>query len=96
MSLQENLETCLNAASLVAQDSAGWVCREPARLEWLEQQLAGIMLELQLLLLDMESGLSIQNLGFFGEDDFMEMIEDMTISIQSLKGQIRSLKEVGR
>lgn len=66
------------------------------RLLWLEKQLNNSVNQLQAMLSDIEFGLSIQDLGYFGNEDFDEMIESIGIEIASLKGLIRTFKEVGR
>lgn len=96
MDIAESIETCLHSAGLVEQDLVGCNCKDKLLLDWLENQLKAIIISLQILLSDIESGLSIQDSGFFGEDDFSEMIDDMNMSIASLKGKIRNLREIGR
>lgn len=64
------------------------------RLEWLERQLANVVAELQAIFSDIESGSSISDLGFSGDEDFQEMIDDLGNEIAKLKSMIQTLKKV--
>lgn len=64
------------------------------RLGWLERQLANVVAQLQAIVSDIESGSSISDLGFSGNKDFQEMIDDLGNEIAKLKGMIQTLKKV--
>lgn len=64
------------------------------RLGWLERQLANVVAELQAIFSDIESGSSISDLGFSGDEDFQEMIDDLGNEIAKLKSMIQALKKV--
>lgn len=64
------------------------------RLGWLERQLANVVAQLQAIVSDIESGSSISDLGFSGNEDFQEMIDDLGNEIAKLKGMIQTLKKV--
>lgn len=93
----ECLGRCIGLAKEVGHGaSASVVGDHNARLQWLERQMANLILQLQGMMVDLESGLSLSDIGFDGEADFVEMLEEMTITIQNLKGQILTLRQVGR
>lgn len=69
---------------------------DDGRVKFLESQLAHIVSELTGMLVDLMSGMSISDLDFASDDEFMEMIAMCTLQIQNLKAQIRSFREVGR
>lgn len=91
----KDLERCLDAANDVLKDTAG-AGQYNVRLRWLERQMASLVAHLQGLILDMESGLSLKDMGFSGNEDFEEMVQDVEVTIRSLKSQILTLKQVGR
>jgi len=78
----------------------GMVCKDGEkkrnpRLEWLERQLASAVAQLQAMISDIETGSSIVDLGFSGDEDFQEMVDDLGNEIAKLKGVIQTLKEIG-
>jgi hypothetical protein len=60
-------------------------------IAWLQSQLTNIINEMAAMQIDIESGLSIQHLGFSNQDEFEEMLDGFAIEIASLKSQIRSI-----
>lgn len=95
MDFSKTLSDCLDVARSASRDvedlSADDDRMDVERLHWLETQLANVVAELDAMLADIESGLSIQCMGFSCEGDFEEMIEGFEVEIVSLRGQIRSL-----
>lgn len=67
-----------------------------ARVLWLERQLAHIVGQLQAMLVDLESGLSVADLGFFGDQEFQNMVDDLGSQIANLRGMIQAAREIGR
>lgn len=65
------------------------------RVLWLERHLAHLVSQLQALLLDIEAGCSLSDLGFFGEEG-EERIGDLAIEISSLKGMIQTARMIER
>ena len=66
------------------------------RLHWLERQMANLVLQLQGMMVDLESGLSLSDIGYGSESEFVDMLEEVTATIQNLKSQILALRQVGR
>ncbi len=93
MDFADSLGDCLVAARGAAAEVDRLVLGDDdgLRLQWLETQLASVVLELQNLLVDMETGMSIKDMGFSGGDEFAELIDGFQAEIASLKGQIRGL-----
>lgn len=92
----ELLEECLNMATSVNSGLDGAININDEKLHWLERQLANIMVQLQAMLMDIESGLTTQDIGFFGENDFEDMVEDMKVSISQLREQIQTIRSRSR
>lgn len=65
------------------------------RLRWLERQLANVVAQLQAIMADIDSGLSISDLGFFGDEEFEEILDDMGAQIANLRCMIQQAKELG-
>lgn len=94
-----DISTCISEHLKEAQEAMGDVPNTNAanpNLQWLERQLANIVAELQAMLADIEAGWPISNAGFFCNDEFQEVIDDLASEIANLKSMIRSLKDVGR
>lgn len=93
----EILHTCLtmalNTSSCNSNDNEN---RNKEQIDWLERQLTNISDELQAMILDIESGLTIIDIGFFSGGDFEDRMADIQIQISNLKDRIRVLKEVTR
>lgn len=62
------------------------------RLEFLNNQLAHIVRQLTVMLVDLESGKSLADLEFACEEDFIEMVEMCQLQITNLKAQMRALQ----
>lgn len=85
-----------SATTILNRDQLTLPKQDGARLIWMEKQLNHIISQLHAMLLDIESGLSIFDIGFESEQDFEEMMNDIEAQIGTLKGQIQTLREVGR
>lgn len=92
-----SLTKSLGAAQEALADVAGANPHDRAgeRLVWLERQLVHLILQLQSFVADLESGMSISNLGFSSEE-FDDMINDLDIEISNLRGLIRVAKDLSR
>lgn len=66
------------------------------RLHWLERQLNTLVVWLEGLLTDMESGLSLQQAGFDGLTELEEALLDAGCQILALQSMIREVKGRGR
>lgn len=66
------------------------------RLQWLDKQLEALITQLRGISLDLESGLSLGDLGYLSEDDFSEMLENIECEIRQLHRMIREVKGLGR
>lgn len=94
-----DFSTCLSGHLKEAQDALCEVPNTDAAnpdLQWLERQLANIVAELQAMLANIEAGWPISCSGFFRDDEFQEMIDDLASEIANLKSMIRSRKDVCR
>lgn len=95
MNISKSLCDCLVTARSTENEiidiSSNGVGGDAGQLHWLETQLANIIAEMEAILADVDSGLSIQHIGFSSDADFEEMIEGFEIEINNLKGKIRSL-----
>lgn len=95
MDFSKRLNDCLDAAGSASREvdiiPKNDNIEEANRLHWLQTQLANVMNELAAMLADIESGLSIQSMGFSVDGDIEELVEGFEIEITSLKGQIQSL-----
>jgi hypothetical protein len=63
--------------------------RRSERLQWLERQLANIVAQLNAFMADLDSGWSIYDLGFCGDEEFEEIVDDFGRQIANLKGLIQ-------
>lgn len=95
MDIVECLGQCIGLAKEVER-GASVVGDHNDRLHWLERQIANLVLQLQGMMVDLESGLSLSDIGYGSESEFAEMLEEVTATIQSLKSQILALRQVGR
>lgn len=96
MDIAKNLGNCLDVARSAVKEMGGLFpdgddLEEDGRLHWLETQLANVVAEMEALLADIESGLSITSIGFSCDGDVEEMIEGFEVEIASLRAQIRSM-----
>lgn len=67
-----------------------------ARLHWFERQLANVVAQLQAMMADLDSGLSVADMGFFGDEEFQDVIDDFGRQIVNLRSMIRVELAVGR
>ena len=87
-------ETLGQAQTAMDEVTAGDVRGE--RLQWLERQLAHIVGQLQALLMDLDAGLSVADLGFFDDEECQEMVADFGRQIANLRGMIQVARQLGR
>lgn len=62
----------------------------------LEKKLAGVVAQLQKMYLDIDSGLSIGDIGFSNDQDFQDAVDDLVNEIAKLKGLIQTLKIINK
>ena len=62
------------------------------RLQWLERQLASLVMQLQGFMLDIETGLTLDNLGYSNEEDFLEMLEYIECEVRQIQRMIKDVK----
>jgi hypothetical protein len=95
MDFSKRLNDCLDAAGSASREvdiiPKTDNINDGERLHWLQTQLTNVMTELAAMIADIESGLSIQSMGFSVDGDLEELVEGFEIEISSLKGQIQSL-----
>ena len=97
MSLSKSVSDCLDMATAALQDLPGVdVAVMDENVLWLTRQLANVVAELQAYLVDIEAGCSTSDFGFFNDDEFLEMLEDLSIEIGKLKSMIRVAKSLGK
>ncbi len=100
MDITKRLSDCLDVANTASNEIHGITPGESTnfgeRLHWLEMQLANVVNEMLALLADMESGISIYNLGFSNDGDLEDILEGFEIEISNLRGQIRSMMMAGK
>ena len=94
MSLSDCVLDALGQAMVALEEASEGKVANP-RLLWLERQLANIIAHLNGLLSSLDDGWGLSELGFFSEDDFVEMVGDLSVEIANLKGMIRTLKSLG-
>lgn len=95
MSLLDCVTERLEQAQSVLGELPGGKGANP-QLLWLERQLANIISQLLALAADIEAGCSISDFGFFTDNEFQEMMDDLGAEIANLKGMIQTLKMIGR
>jgi hypothetical protein len=61
---------------------------------WLKSQLKNMIFELEAIKMDMESGVSLKEIGFFTKEDLFERLEEYKTQISNLKSALRNLKEI--
>lgn len=66
------------------------------RVLWLEGQLRNIELQIMHMLVDLESGFSIEDLGLGSEADFMEAMDELAAEINQLRSLIQVCRSIGR
>lgn len=69
---------------------------DDAKIRFLQSQLAHIVADLLSMQVDLDSGMSLSDLGFESESDFCELLDMVSAQVRGLKAQIRALQEVGR
>lgn len=62
------------------------------RILHLGRLLRNVVSSLQALLADIEAGCSWSEMGFFGEGEVSEMVDDFNVEISSLKSLIQNAK----
>jgi hypothetical protein len=97
----DQIQECVDSAFKVHQDvqeTPGTIRddEEQARLHWLERQLLALIVQLQALITDLESGLSLRDVGYADEQELDEMLEDIDCQIHQLERLIREAKGLGR
>ena len=96
MDLSELLADTLGVALTALRGLPDGVVVCNARVAWMERQLVSLVSYLQSLISDFEDGFSLAEMGFFGEDEFIEMVEGIGVEIANLKGMIQTAKMLGR
>lgn len=67
------------------------------RVEWIERQLATLVSKLQGMQADLNSGLSIEEMGFTDPEDLQDFLQDLTSQIAQLKSLAQAIsKGIGR
>ena len=67
------------------------------RIKWIERQLATLVNKLQAMEEDLNSGLSIQDMGFSDYSELQDFLQDLTAQISQLRSLAQSLsKGIGR
>jgi len=95
MDWAESIEEVLNTAR-EALDGIGEGEVRNERLHWLERQLANVLAQLGGMMADLESGLSVADMGFFGDEEFQGEIDDFGRQVANLRSMIRIELAVGR
>lgn len=95
MDWADGIEGVLSAAR-EAQEGLGTGDVKGERLRWFERQLANVIAQLQAMMEDLESGLSVVDMGFFGDEEFQDAIEDFGSQIDNLRSLIRIEMVLGR
>lgn len=97
MNLSKSLSECLESATAALHELP---CVDVAVTDqnvlWLMRQLSNVVAVLQAYILDLEAGCSTSNFGFFNDDDFLDMLSDLTCEVSNLKSMIRTAKSVSR
>jgi len=83
-------------ASPVGQALVSFDIEKQNRLHWLDNQLSALVGQLQGLALDIESGLSIGDLGYSSDDEFYEMLVGIECELRQIQRMIREVKGRGR
>lgn len=94
--MQECIDTAKKALAEITPGEAHQSHDDAGQLHWLEKQLSARIVQIQGLMLDLEAGLSFSNLGFLGEQDIAEMLEDVEAEIRQLQRMIREIKSRSR
>lgn len=95
MDWAESIEGVLTGAR-EALDGLGEGLVKGERLRWFERQLANVVAQLRAMMADLESGLSVADMGFFGDEEFQDAIDDFGRQIANLRSMIRIELGVGR
>ncbi|MEM8519532.1 hypothetical protein [Janthinobacterium sp. CAN_S7] len=95
MDWADSIEDVLNTAR-EALDGLGEGNVRNERLHWLERQLANVLTQLGGMMMDLESGLSVADMGYFGDEEFQGEIDDFGRQIANLRSMIRIELAVGR
>ena len=74
---------------------AGVGVGDSPRTLWLDRQLAHLVSQLQALLIDIEAGFSLSDLGFSGQEG-EERIGDLATEISTLKGMLQTARMMER
>lgn len=95
MELSQCLSGMLEDAQRALSDLPKGAVASSPRVRWLERHLAHLVNQLQSLILDIEAGCSLSDLGFSGEEG-EERIGDLAVEISSLKGMIQTARMIER
>lgn len=98
----EQIEANLASANCVEIDIQHLCDRElksqqNQQLEWIQRQLSTLLGKLQGMLEDLNSGLSIAEMGFSDPAEINDFLQDLTAQIAQLKSIAQSIgKEIGQ
>lgn len=92
----DRIGECLNDALRVRDEHTQGVEKNQdhgraQRLAWLGRQMQTLIAALQGMLADLESGLSVRDLGY-GEDELLDELETIETQIRQVR---RSIQEIG-
>lgn len=95
MDILDILADALGDAKKTLGELPGGEGKSP-RVLWLERQLVNVVSELEAMLADVEAGISISDMGFFGDADCADLIENLVIEIANLRSLIRAELGIAR
>ncbi|MES2877497.1 MAG: hypothetical protein V4713_03675 [Pseudomonadota bacterium] len=96
MEISEALGDCLKSAQTFALDLQGQhkTSQKPEtlqRIEWMQRQIANLVGRLKAIADDVEAGFTLGEMGFGGDEDFAELLEDVGKQIKDMRGMLQSL-----
>lgn len=89
--IEANLASCNDLESDIQQASDSPQVQQ--QLAWIERQLSGLVGKLQAMLLDLDSGLSIAEMGFFDSEELQDFLQDLATQIAQLKSIAQTLSK---
>jgi hypothetical protein len=83
------VESCVESSSRAMLDLGDPVkLAGHAELQWVQRQLATLRHFLAVLLVDLQTGISPQEMGYESLDELLETVQDITRQIAQLQGRI--------
>ena len=102
-SVLDCVQECLQCVTSIYRESADTPaevlvrdCDRQRRLSWLNNQLTALMSQLQGIALDLQSGLSIRDLGYSSNDELYETLEDIEREVRQIRVMMREVNGLGR